>query len=147
MVDEDRYREAYRELNARPCVFERALLTGRCGCRCHRRLLLAEREAAACEVPAAQARCAALLEVLRDKARFALGLTGVAGPLPFGKEIKVQAGGLLGLQAARYPDRAAGRVEDVDALLEEALARYGGLDRLPIEAMVRHIVHYRPRRR
>ena len=145
-MDEARYREAYRDINRWPCPFEPAILTRRCGCRRHRRLLLAEREAVACDGPDPRARCAAFLAELRERGRFALGLTRIDGPLPHGKEIKVQAGGLLGLQV-ELGGEAAGQVADVDALLEAALARWGALDRLPFEALARHVLRFRPRNR
>jgi len=148
LIDEDQYRSTYRQVNELPCPFERAILANRCRCSLSERILLAEREAAACRSAAARADCMALLEALREKSRFALKLTHVPGPLPFGKEIKVQVGGMLGLQAIIEPDLGdALPVRDVRAMVREAVDRFGSLDALPYERLVSSVAGYQHRKR
>jgi len=147
LVDEDQFRRTARSLNRLPCVFERAILSAACQCRLSQRLMIAEREAGACRSQAAQSECADLLAQMRRSAQFVLKLTHVDGPLPFGQEIKVQAGGLLGLQQLLSPDEHMRRVSDVRGLVEEARARFGELGRLPYQEIVKAIGSYQHRRR
>jgi hypothetical protein len=60
--------------------------------------------------------------------------------------VKVQCGGLLGLQDA-LEGGAADAVADVAGLLTELAARFGGLESFPFETVVRRIAHYKHRDR
>ena len=63
-------------------------------------------------------------------------------------EIKVQAGGLLGLQAQLFPERAdSDEVTDVFGLLNAADARFGGTDDFPYQDIVQYIARYKNRTR
>ena len=147
-MEEDEYRSTYRSVNECRCILEKALNSRKVTCSHSRRLFLADREAVACNTQAAQTRCIALLERLRDSARFALQMTHIGGPLPHNKEIKVQTGGLLGLQALLHPDRAGtDEVTDVFGLINEAELRYGGLAEFPYQDIVKHITRFQGRRR
>jgi hypothetical protein len=85
---------------------------------------------------------------MRENARFALHLTGIDGALPFNKEIKVQTGGLLGLQKLIRPDSGgAEKAEDIFALVSEAEQRYGGLDNIPFSEIMPSIVSFEARKR
>jgi hypothetical protein len=148
LIDEARYRDTYRSVNERPCPFEKAILTNRCGCELSQRILLAEREAASCAHADARARCVELLEYLRDKARFALKETRIGGPLPHGKEIKVQVGGMLGLQElVGAAAQGSATVDNVHAVLDAAVSRYGSIQHIPYQELVRHVLNYQHRRR
>lgn len=147
-MDEQAYRQSYKQLNSRPCVFEKAVLSNRCTCEYSQRLLIAEREAGACTSWQAQFDCQVLIEALRENARFALKLAHIAGPLPHGKEIKVQVGGLLGLQACVEPDKEdATQITNVQALVRRAKARYGSLEQLPFGDIVKHVLSYQHRKK
>lgn len=148
MIDEDEYRRTYRKVNELACPFERAILGGPCACSLSQRLLLAEREAVTCTSSEARADCQSLLEQLRENARFALKLPHLEEPLPHGKEIKVQAGGMLGLQAVIYPEhRDEPRVDDIHDLVYWARDRFEDLDNLPYREIVKYVVSYQPRKR
>jgi hypothetical protein len=145
-MDEKEFKAIYTGYNDRPCVFAKALLSRCAGCSRSQRLNIAEREAMACTSAAAHQSCEELLPLLRAKALFALKLTHIEGPLPHGKEIKVQCGGLRGLRAAQEP-QADGPVTDVYSLVAAARADFGGLDALPYGEIVKAVVAYEPRRR
>lgn len=147
-MEEDEYRSTYRTVNERRCVLEKALNSRKVTCSCARRILLADREAVGCKSDAAQQRCRTLLNILRDNARFALQMTHIGGPLPHNKEIKVQVGGMLGLQALLHPERAASETAaDVFGLLNTAQARFGRLEQLPYQDIVKHVSRFQPRTR
>lgn len=148
MVEEDEFRDAYRAVNARRCVFEKSVLARQCDCHHARRFWLADREGVGCGSAEAGRRCEVLLEALRRKARFALRQSAaISGPLPHAKEVKVQSGGLRGLRALIQPEReAATPVEDVAALTSALERRFGDIERLPYDRVMPHVVHYRGRR-
>lgn len=147
-MEEDEYRSTYRTVNERRCVLEKALNSRKATCSCAHRILLADREAVGCKADTAQQRCQTLLNLLRDNARFTLQMTHIDGPLPHNKEIKVQVGGLLGLQALIHPERADNAtVDDVFALLDTAQAQFGGLDQLPYQDIIKYVSQFQPRTR
>ena len=147
MVDEDQYRSTYDTVNKRRCVFEKAVLTRRCHCSCSARLYLADREGIACRAEQANARCKLLLKLLRDNARFALKLTGSGDELPHAKEIKVQNGGLLGLQQLLQPEAPQDSVVDIAALTVRGVEVFGSIQQFPYQEIVKSITRFEGRRR
>jgi len=144
-VDEDNYRSTYREFNELPCVFEKGILQQCCKCHLARHFNLAERVGVACNSGAAQQQCLAFLSIMQDKSVFALQLTPSSdGKLPHAKKIKIQCGGINGLQML---DGATQVVKDVNQLLNHAIERYGDMERLPYEEIVRSVVTFEGRKR
>jgi hypothetical protein len=146
-MDEHEFQQARERLIQYPCPFEKAVLSSRCGCAKCQRLNIAEREATTCVSPAAQARCAILLEHLYQKARFALKQPRIEGPQPHAKAMKVQCGGLLGLAAVLFEQAEPPSVENIDALVTQALETFGGMDDLPFFDIVKFLSHYQVRTR
>lgn len=149
-MDEQEFKEIYRAVNDRRCVFEKAALTRMFACEKLVRMNIAEREAAGCSNAAAQIQCDVLLERLRRSAAFSLKLTHVSGPLPHAKELKVQCGGLLGLQSSVDSKSEARGVVNIFALIEAAKTAYGDLESLPFQEIVKSVTAFqgrRPRRR
>lgn len=142
--NEEAYREARESAIALACPFERALLSRCVSCYKARRLLLAEREAISCTEQPASDLCQRFHGLLHDNARFALHVDPQQ-PWPFGKEIRAQCGGVLGL--AQVLDRPAGEAADVAQLLREGMDRFGPLDQFPYSAIMRAVSHYEPRKR
>jgi hypothetical protein len=142
--NEEAYKEARQSAIALACPFERALLSRCVNCFKARRLLLAEREAISCTEQAACDLCQAFYRAVHQNARFALHMDP-GQPWPFGKEIRAQCGGVLGLKAMLTP--AAEGPPDVAELLGEALQRYEDVDRLPYSEIMRSVVHFEPRKR
>jgi hypothetical protein len=152
--DENALRRLRDAALANRCPFERALLARCAACSLARPVLVAEREVFGCVSAAASVRCGEYRQRLREAARFALRIDGDS-PLPFGKVIRLQCGGLIGLAEAigtRDADdvgdapRAAAVVADADGLLRDALDLHGGLDGLPWSRIIRAVVRYQPRR-
>ena len=147
-MDEQQYRDTYHSINERRCVFEKTINSRRCTCDKSRRFHLADREGIACTSTAANALCLELLDQMRSKARFALHLTSADAPLPHAREIKVQTGGLLGLQELLHPEKAgAENVENAIGLIDAALTRFGSLGNLPYDIMVQAIVKFEGRKK
>lgn len=142
--NEEAYQAARDSAIALPCPFERALLSRCAECHRARRLLLAEREAISCTEAGANADCRKLHRALHVNARFALHI-GAEQPWPFGKEIRAQCGGMLGLRGALDVDDD--RLPDIGRLVEHALQVYGTVDAFPYSRIMRDVAHYQPRRR
>ncbi len=141
-MDEREFKSAYKSTNERPCTFMKALLRRCVGCSRSQKVLIAEREAMACQSPGGQQRCSELLAAMKPKALFALRLDE-GQPLAHGKAIKLQCGGLLGL-AESLGEEA---VDDVHALIDRAVEKYGSFDAFPYSAMMPSITHFKVRNR
>lgn len=144
--NESAYKQARDTAIALPCPFERALLSLCASCRKSRKLLLAEREAISCTEQRANTLCHAFHQALHANARFALHMDPNQ-PWPFGKEIRAQCGGILGLRdLLEQPDEEENGA-DVSQLVERALNNYGGIEAFPYSEIMRAIVHFEPRKR
>ena len=145
-MEEREYREIYSAINERRCPYEKAINSRRCNCSQSRRFNLANREGVACKSEAGNLLCNDLLNIMRQKARFSLHVTHATSPLPHAKEIKVQVGGLLGLQKLLNPQAAnASTVGDIYGLANTALGHYLSLSELPFAEIVQSIVIFEGR--
>ena len=147
-MEEQEYKDTYNAVNERRCVFEKTINSRRCSCAKSARFHLADREGIACKSASGNALCIELLNSMRRNARFALHLTSADAPLPDAKEIKVQTGGLLGLQGLLHPDRAeAANIDNIIGLIDLAVQRYTRLQELPYTVIVQAIVRFQGRRK
>jgi len=143
--NESAYKQARDSAIALPCPFERALLSLCAVCGKSRKLLLAEREAITCTEQRANSQCIEFHQALHANARFALHIDPNQ-PWPFGKEIRAQCGGILGLRdMLTTPENNPG--SDISHVLNVALIRYGETADFPYSEIMRAIVHYQPRKR
>ncbi len=145
-MEEDEYRSTYQSVNEIRCIYEKALNSRRLNCSHMRRIFLADRECAGCQTEAAVNRCTRFLNQLRNKARFALQLTTIDGPLPHNKEIRVQIGGFLGLQALMGESRPENAPNPFE-ILNRAEARYGSVDAFPYTDIMPSVAQTRGRQR
>jgi hypothetical protein len=146
-VEEDEFRKTYEDVRELPCAFEKAVLNRQCDCSRVQRFNLGEREGVTCGAWTAQQNCATLLGLLRENARFALRATALPGPLPHARELKIQAGGLRGLQALVGEPADTRPVADVNGLVAALQSRFGTLERIPFASVVRAIAAFETRRR
>ncbi len=156
-MDESAFRQARDAMASRPCAFEKAMLAGACACPLAARRNIAEREAVSCTSPSAHGECALLCALLRQKSAFALKLVRIDAPLPHAKEMKLQCGGLRGVQqalahgAADLPSAGGpapeGRELDVHGLVLAAQEKFGDLHNLPFASIIQSVVAYEIRRR
>jgi len=151
-MDQDAFRQTYREVNACFCAYEKSVLTNQCECSQAERFCIAEREGVHCGSDEAQAQCLALQEVLREHARFALKATSTPQKklLPHGKAIRIQVGGLRGLYQVLHPDQPLPPIiQDIYQLVNEAKTRFGSFESLPFPQIMQQITAYqgRPRSR
>lgn len=142
-MDEDKYRETYRTVIPLQCPFEKTLNSRRCQCTKMKRVHLADRECVSCKEEDSWKTCRGFMQLLRVKAKFALKLTEIDGPLPHGKEIKVQNGSVIGLQKLFHPE--SNDKPDIYLLLNQALAEYEQFENLPLDQLMQSIVSFKAR--
>ena len=149
MVDENQFRATYHEINELRCVFEKALNARQCGCARSKHFLLGGREGRGCQVEDRQKRCVEYLKILRPKAKFLLGITQADGPLPHNKEIRIQVGGLKGLQQPLDQPEAgvADGLLDIDGVISTAESQFGALNEFPYEQLLPAIAAFQGRRK
>ncbi len=143
IMDEDKYRETYRSVNPLQCPFEKTLTSRRCVCDEMDKIHLADRECVGCKDKQSWQNCRDFLELLRNNAKFALKLTEIEGPLPHGKEIKVQNGSVLGLQKLFNPESES--KPNISQLLNQTLDKYKLFENLPLDQLMQSIVNFKAR--
>jgi hypothetical protein len=145
-VEESEYKSTYGEIARIRCEFEKSLTNNKARCACARHFWLADREGYACKSERASAKCRQLLDKLRVNARFILKISNATDRLPHNMEIRVQVGGLHGIEQLFGSDqpRIIGDIHDLIAKVE---AEYDNLDNLPFDRIVQSISRYQGRKK
>ena len=144
-MEENEYKSSYSEIANIRCEFEKALTNNKAKCSYAMHFCLADREGYACKSRESSAKCHELLGLLRDNSRFILKLQQTGNKLPHNMEIRVQAGGLSGIQSL-FVSEWRDKIEDIYALIEQAEAEFGSLDKLPYNRIVQSICSFRGRK-
>ncbi len=144
MIDEVVFMEKLGSINPQPCAFGKVILARLGACSLVSKRFAAEREMVSCSSDAHHEQCTRLLDMMRQNSAFALKLTHVTPPLPHGPEMRVQCGGLQGLQ--REID-GTDQVKDVAALVQASLDKFGGMEEMPYSKLVQSIVACEPRKK
>lgn len=131
-MDESAFREMLSGIVA-PCPFERSILRGCAACAQSEKMQVAERELVKCRNTASHSRCSELYAHLRRSFSFALGTLRVDTPLPHAQEMRVQCGGLKGLQ---HTLNGSTEVANVDELLGNALRQWDEIAEIPYSDVV-----------
>ncbi len=133
------------------CPFEKVILGAHAGCAMAQRFAVAERMGVECTSDLALNNCLTLIRLLRENSRFALKVTDTAAPMAFGKEMKVMAGGLTGLEMALHGsvEKQPGRPEirDIHDLIREAQEKFGSLTALPYPEIMQSVTAFQLRKR
>jgi hypothetical protein len=134
-MDELAFRQRLSGLTRLPCPFARAILGSCATCREAERVHIAEREVVTCRAPGSHTRCRALYEQLRRSFSFALGRVQFdkEAPLPHAQEMRVQCGGLKGLQQTLD---GTTEIANIDQSLANAIARWGAVEDIPYSEVV-----------
>lgn len=115
---------------ASKCPFSAPLTKGLVRCRHAEEVVRRGGSEYDCRSAAHHARCSELFQQLKAQALPAFGVEDDLTVMPHSVLVKIQSGGLLGL--ARVTDGASGqRIEDVAALVDAAVQRFGSLDQIP----------------
>lgn len=145
-MDNDAFRKTYHEINERFCPFEKTILASQCTCSRAARFLMAEREGVNCKSDISQQQCLDFLDLLRRQSRFILKSSDARSALPHAQAMRLQVGGLRGLCCIIDPDSPVPeKIENVTGIVEAAVSRFGGLDRLPFQEIIKQIAAYKGR--
>lgn len=147
-MDQDEFRQTYKEVNDCFCAFEKSVLTNQCLCSQAEKFCIAEREGVQCNDENAQQNCLLILETIRSQARFSLKTDQTNRALPHGKAIRIQVGGMRGLHKALYPEiEPPPQIPDIYALIKQSLKTYGSFSHLPFNLLMQYISAYKMKKR
>lgn len=128
------------------CPFSAPLVSHQFGCAKAREVVRRGGAEIDCTDAAGCSRCVRLFERLKAAALPAFGVEDDLLSMPHSVLVKIQYGGLLGMQRMLGgPAAAADRVEDIDRLVAGFLAGHGVS--MPVDALVEDITAYKPRGR
>ncbi len=144
MVDELAFRQARHFANVQSCAFGKAVLAGCCSCSLAKKHYIAERESVVCVDLSARNRCISMHQLLRLNSAFALNHIHADEPMTHAQEVKLQCGGLIGLQLAVNNTKA---VADVVTLLDAARGKFGDQQMFPYSQIVQSVAAFRPRKK
>lgn len=99
----------------------------------------------ACTDALAHARCQQLFQRLKDAALPEFGVEDDLLKMPHSVLVKIQYGGLLGLQGSinSSTGEAAATIEDIDALVSAASEHFGSIEAIPCRDFCAQIVSYK----
>lgn len=147
-MDENEFRSIYHAINQLRCPFEKTLLSRRHSCSCLVKYNIAEREAIGCNNESDQNRCQNLLAILHKKAAFAVKSTNTS--LGHAKEIKIQSGGITGLQQLLV-NSDHGTISndpvDIKILVDELIKYFGNFEAIPYSEVIQSIASFVGRKR
>ncbi len=144
-MDEDNYRQMYEQINGAPCVFEKGILSLKCKCEYQHLFRLADRHGVGCTDSVMQQSCKTFLNHLRKQTRFIFKID-IDGPLPHNKEIKVQNGGMLGMQKLLLDENSGEElVGDISALMLKSIEVYGDIEAIPYNLIMPSVTAYKTR--
>ena len=147
------------------CPFEKVILGAYAGCEKAQRFFVAERMGVECTSDIALNNCLTLIKLVRQNARFALKMIDAAERLPFGKEMKIMAGGLAGLESVIHGDtekwyrdvpvterrmqKQPGQpdIRDIHGLVQEAQTAFRSLTALPYPEIMKFVAAFQLRKR
>jgi hypothetical protein len=128
------------------CPFSAPLVARQFGCAVSREVIHRGGTEINCTDVAAQARCDLLYQRMKSEALPAFGVEDDLLSMPHSVLVKIQYGGLLGLQRMLHAEpQLAERVEDVQALVAEAALRFD--NEVPCAPLVEDITAFKPRAR
>ena len=127
------------------CAFSSTLITNQFGCEKSEPVTRRGGPDVACTSTEAQRRCEKLCQRMKTAALPAFGVEDDLLSMPHSVLVKIQFGGLLGLQ--RLLESGAAEVKNVHALLNRAAEKYGNLDAIPYPALVTDMTSYKLKRR
>jgi hypothetical protein len=131
------------------CPFSATLVTEDFGCVNAAGIVRRGGAEIACTSDAAHARCHRLFQKLKEAALPAFGVADDLLQMPHSVQVKIQYGGLLGLQRIASPAvEPASVVKDIDQLVASVAQRFSTLDDIPFSELCDDMTGYRlPRRR
>jgi hypothetical protein len=126
------------------CPFSAPLVAQDFACRYGEAVIRRGGTEIACRADASYARCIELHQAMKAVALADAGYEDDLTQVPHSLLVKIQYGGLLGLQRLTGNDsESATTVADIDRLVESALARFGTVSGIPCAELCADMTAYR----
>lgn len=129
------------------CPFRATLMTRSFACEHAEEITRREGPDIACKSTMLNSQCFEFFNELKSRSLAKMGQEDDLTTMPASVLQKIQFGGLLGLQSQLDSSALSERVDNIAALIEQALQRYGGLDKCPFEVCVDAVEAYKLKRR
>jgi hypothetical protein len=134
------------------CPFTGALIGRQFGCQCSEEVTRREGPSIACNNTDMQAQCTQLFSQMKSAAITKLGYEDDLTQIPHAVLMKIQMGGLCGLQnivnkKESGAESKALSVGDIQALVSGANQTFGSIENIPLNDLVEDIIHYKLKRR
>ncbi|MGB5306473.1 MAG: hypothetical protein WBN51_11860 [Gammaproteobacteria bacterium] len=130
------------------CPFSSTLLSDNFGCRHASQIVRRGGAEIACSAAASHDRCTLLFRKLKDAALPAFAVEDDLLQMPHSVLVKIQYGGLLGLQRSiAREDTRKDVIEDINALIDAAIEHYSALENIPCNTLVDDMTAYKLSRR
>lgn len=130
------------------CAFSNTLVTGQFGCGKGEQVTRRGGPDVVCSSDEAHQQCEKLFQRMKQAALPAFGVEDDLLSMPHSVLVKIQFGGLLGLQRLQGngTDESA-VVKNIHDLVGQAIGKHGGLDAIPCQAFVEDMTSYKLKRR
>jgi len=130
------------------CAFSNTLVTNQFGCEKGTQVTRRDGPDVVCASDEAHQQCEKLFQRMKQAALPAFGVEDDLLSMPHSVLVKVQFGGLLGLQRLQGEgtDESA-VVKNIHGLVGQAIGKHGGLDAIPCQAFVEDMTSYKLKRR
>ena len=130
------------------CAFSNTLVTSQFGCEKGAQVTRRGGPDVVCASDEAHQQCEKLFQRMKQTALPAFGVEDDLLSMPHSVQMKIQFGGLLGLQ--RLQDKGTDEstvVKNIHGLVGQAIGKHGGLDAIPCQAFVEDMTSYKLKRR
>lgn len=128
------------------CAFSNTLVTNQFACEKGVQVTRRGGPDVACTSEEAHLRCEQLFQRMKTAALPAFGVEDDLLSMPHSVLVKIQFGGLLGLQRLLC-GAGSGEVKNIHALIDQAVDRFNGLESISYSALVDDMTSYKLRRR
>jgi hypothetical protein len=129
------------------CAFSNTLITNQFRCEKAEQVTCRGGPDIACTSDPAHQRCEKLFQQMKAAALPAFGVEDDLLSMPHSVLVKIQHGGLLGLQHLLDGDASSADVKNIHALVDRAVIQHHGLEGIPCPALVQDMTSYKLRRR
>ena len=130
------------------CAFSNTLVANQFGCEKAEQVTRRGGPDIVCASDEAHQRCENLFQRMKQTALPAFGVEDDLLSMPHSVLMKVQFGGLLGLQRLQGDStNESAVVKNIHGLVGQAIGKHGGLDAIPCQAFVEDMTSYKLKRR
>ncbi len=134
-------------MTQRKCPFAAPLTKGRAACRNAQEVVRRGGSEYDCRSAAHHPLCSRVFDGLKVQALPAFGVEDDPAAMPHSVLVKIQSGGLLGLQRLLEGNARSERIEDAAGLIDRAIGQYGSPQAIPYEETEPDMLNFKLERR